>query len=214
MSSATIKINKQSLADLHVAALGFENEMPRHLRAAVNKTAKTIRVQIAKRLGRVMTIKNNFPPKEIKKAETLEKSIKAKSMASLDKAEARLGFDGGYPFPLKYFNARPIIRTRKGKKLYAGVKYTTSKKQGMRKASRYFMIGKFNHHVYERVGDQAKPIVRVNGPSPGDYYTDIQAIPTAVQIANERLPVEIKRRVRAILLEKQGIIKLKSSRGR
>lgn len=208
-----VKIDKNSLKDLYVAAAEFEKGIPRHLRAAVNKTAKTIRVQIAKRLGRVMTIKNNFPPKEIKKAETLKKSIKAKTMASAEKAEARLGFDGGYPFPLKYFNARPIIRRRKGKKSYAGIKYTTSKKQGMRKNSWYFMVAKFNHHVYERIGNQAKPIKRVYGPSPGDYYSDIQAVPTALQIAKERLPIEIKRRIRAIMLEKKGTIKLKSSRG-
>ena len=94
-----ISVSKESMRDLYIAASDFERAIPRHLRAAVNKTAKTIRVQIAKKLGQVMVIKNNYPPPELKKAETLKKSIKAKSMATLEKTEARLGFHGGYPFP-------------------------------------------------------------------------------------------------------------------
>lgn len=209
-----IKINPDSLKDLYKAVDGFEREVPRHLRAAVNTTAKTIRAKIAQALGKKMVIKNNFPPKNVTPAVTLKRSIKAKTMATLEKAEARLGFDGGFPFPLKYFNARPLIKRSKGKKRYAGVKYTSYKPQGMRKNTQYFMVASRNHHVYERKTDQPKPIRRVYGEKPGDYFSDIQAIPMARRIAEERLPKELKRRIRAILLEKQGIIKLKTSRGR
>jgi len=208
-----VQIDKQSLKELYVAAAHMEEAIPRHLRTAINKTSKTIRVQIAKKLGRVMVIKNNYPPPELKKAETLKKSIKAKSMATIEKLEARLGFHGGYPFPLKYLNAQPFTKKRKGKKVYSGVKFTNYKKQGQIKRSEYFMVPKFNNHVYVRKGDQPQPIVKVVGPKPGDFFDEIQAIQTARQIAEERLPIEIKRRIREILLEKKGIIKLKTSRG-
>lgn len=236
-----IKIDQNQLKELHVAAMHIEDALPRHLRAAVNRTAKTVRVEIAKRLGQHMTLKNNFPPKNIKPAETLKRSIKAKSMASLEKAEARLGFDGGYPFPLKYFNAKPYFRAaratkkkkasatpgapsakQKPQRVYKGVSYQVKRGGFIRRLNGtidnantdvYFMLPSRKNHVFRRTGKSATPIVRINGPAPGDFYDEIQAIPVAKKIATERLPIEIKRRVRAILLEKKGIIKLKASRG-
>lgn len=236
-----VEIDKESLKQLYIEAAHIEEAIPRHLRAAINKTSKTVRVQIAKRLGQHMTLKNNFPPKNIKPAETLKRSIKAKSMASLEKAEAKLGFDGGYPFPLKYFNAKPYFRAaratkkkkasakpgspaakQKPQRVYKGVSYQVKRGGFIRRLNGtvdnantdvYFMLPSRKNHVFRRTGKAATPIVRINGPAPGDYYDEIQAIPTAKRIAEERLPIEIKRRVRAILLEKKGIIKLKASRG-
>lgn len=237
----TIKIDPQQLKQLYIEAAHIEDAIPRHLRAAVNIVSKTVRVKIGKRLGQVMRLKNNYPPKDIKSAETLKKSIKAKSMASIEKAEARLGFNGGYPFPLKYFDAKPVYRKRKPKKkkgasvsasgkkekpqserVYKGVQYKISKGGKIRRLSGeidqlssdvYFMLPSRKHHVFRRNGKAATPIVRINGPAPGDFYQEIQAIPLAKQIAAERLPIEIKRRIRAILLEKKGLINLKASRG-
>lgn len=207
-----VQIDKQSLKELYIEAAHMEEAIPRHLRTAINKTSKTIRVQIAKRLGKVMTLKNNFPPPELKKAETLKKVIKAKSMASEEKPEARLGFEEGYPFPLKYFDARPYTKSKKKKRVIAGVKYKLNN-FFLRKATDLFMIPKFNNHVYRREGNASYPIKKVKGPSPGYFYDAIQAIPTARKIAEERLPIEIKRRIREILLEKKGIIHLRASRG-
>lgn len=236
-----IEIDKEQLKKLYIETSHFKDSVPRHLRAAVNKTAKTVRVQIAKRLGQHMTLKNNYPPKNITTADTLKKSIKAKSMADLEKAEAKLGFDGGYPFPLKYFNAKPYFRAakptkkkkksatpgtpavkQKPKRLYKGVQYQIKRGGIIRRLNGtveqenvdvYFMLPSRKHHVFRRAGKTATPIVKINGPAPGDYYDKIQAIPTAKKIASEELPIEIKRRIRAILLEKKGLIKLKASRG-
>lgn len=237
-----IKIDQNHVKELYVEAMHIEDAIPRNLRAAVNKTAKTVRVKIAQLLGQHMTLKNNYPPKNIKSAETLKKSIKAKSMASLEKAEAVLGFFGGYPFPLKYFNAKPFFRAAKSKKkkktssasgspaaakskpqrIYKGVQYQVKRGGFIRQLNGtlehgnneiYFMLPSRKHHVFRRAGKEATPIIKINGPAPGDYYSEIQAIPTAKKVAEERLPIEIKSRVRAILLEKKGIIKLRASRG-
>lgn len=207
-----VQIDKESLKQLYIEAAHMEEAIPRHLRTAINKTSKTIRVQIAKRLGKVITLKNNFPPPELKKAQTLKKVIKAKSMASTEKLEARIGFTEGYPFPLKYFDARPYIRTIKGEKRNAGVKYKLNN-FFLRKATDLFMVPKFNNHVYRREGNNPLPIRKVKGPAPGYFYDMIQALPTAKKIAEERLPIEMKRRIREIMLERKGIINLKASRG-
>ena len=211
-----IDVDKKSLAELYVAAGDFQKLIPRHLRASINKVSKTVRVQIAKELGKVMHLKNNFEP-GFKKAETLKRSIKAKSMATTETLQARLGFFGGYPFPLKYYDARQYTKTRKGEKQNKGIKVKLTKpvegKNGTRILHDAFIVTTRKHHVFRRVGSTPSPIIRLNGPAPGDYYSDIQAIPKAKKIAEERLPIEIKRRVRAILLEKKGILKLRASRG-
>jgi len=237
-----IDVDRKSLAELYAAVDDIKKLIPRHLRAAINKVSKKVRVDIAKRLGQHMTLKNNFPPQSIKSAETLKRSIKAKSMASLERPEAVLGFYGGYPFPLKYFNAKPYFRAAKAKKkkkkatatpgvqtakqkpqrVYKGVQFQVKRGGPIRRLGGtlehgntevYFMLPSRKNHVFRRTGKAATPIVKINGPAPGDYYDEIQAIPTAKRIAEERLPIEIKRRVRAILLEKKGILKLRASRG-
>jgi hypothetical protein len=75
-----------------------------------------------------------------------------------------------------------------------------------------FVVPQYGNHVYRRNGIQR--LVRVVGPAPGDYFEQINAAGVAKTIAEDRLPKEIKRRIREIILEKQGIIKLKTSRGR
>lgn len=217
-----IDIDRNQLKDLYVAVDGIEKNLPRHLRAAINQTVKRIRVKVAAKIGQFMNIKNNFEPPTIKKADTLKRTISGKRMASNTSASATLSFWGGHAFPLKYFDAKPIVRKRKGKAIYKGVQYKVDRPGKIKRLSgqvdaqnpeAYFMLPNKRNNIFKRVGKTAKPIVLLSGPSPADYYQKAQAVPMAVQIAQERLPIEIKRRIRAILLEKKGIIKLKASRG-
>ncbi len=205
----------EGIKDLMVALGSMQQHLPRHLRAAVNKTAKSVRVQVAKELGKVMHLKSNYDP-DFKKARTLKKVIKAKSMASIENATAVIQLSPGYEFPLKYYDAKPATKTRKKKKVYIGVVYRTRPAK-IRSAritlTDAFIVNRWGHNGYRRQGMTRKPIVKVVGPAPGEYYDEIGASAIAVRVANERLPIELNRRVRAILLEQKGIIKLKASRG-
>jgi len=215
-----IKIDPKSLRDLRKVSDDIRRKTPRHLRAAINKVAASVRTEVAQRLGKVMNIKNNYPPKKISKTKTLKKAIKMKSKASNSNLVARLGFHGGYPFPLKYFDAKPYKRKKS-----TGVQVTYSRPRGGKTHTQflqasdkpdvltYFMIPSRGHHVYSRIAKTSKPIRRLYGPSPGDYFAEINAVQVGRKVAEERLPIEIARRVREMLLESQGIIKLKASRG-
>lgn len=215
-----IKIDPKQLRDLRKVSDDVKRKAPRHLRAAINKVAATVRTEVAQRLGKVMNIKNNYPPKKIAKTKTLKKTIKMKSKASNSNLVARLGFHGGYNFPLKYFDAKPYKR-KKG----TGVQVTYSKPRGSKRHTQllqasdkpdmltYFMLPARSHHIYSRVGKEARPIRRLYGPKPGDYFSEINAVQVGKRVAEERLPIEIERRIRALMLESQGIIKLKASRG-
>lgn len=220
MLRVDVKVNQESWNDLMKALHGLasDNLLPRHLRAAVNKTVKSVRVQVAKELGKVMYLKSNYDS-DFKKAKTLKKAIKAKAMATIENPTAIVQLSPGYPFPLKYYGAKPVVRKRKGKKVYEGVQYRFQPAKANPKWSRQrtlldaFMIPRWGHNVYLRQGLNRKPITKAVGPAPGDYYEQIRAKDIAIKVANERLPIELKRRVRAILLERKGIIKLKASRG-
>ena len=215
-----IKVNPKQLRELRKFSDDVKKKAPRHLRAAINKVAATVRTEVAQRLGKVMNIKNNYPPKKIAKTKTLKKTIKMKSKASNSNLVARLGFHGGYNFPLKYFDAKPYKR-KKG----TGVQVTYSRPRGGKRHTQflqasdkpdvltYFMLPSRNHHVYSRIGKEARPIRRLYGPKPGDYFSEINAVQVGKRVAEERLPIEIERRIRALMLESQGIIKLKASRG-
>lgn len=215
-----VKIDTQQLRELHKISGDVKKKVPRNLRAAINKVAATVRTEIAQRLGRVMSIKNNYPPKKISKTKTLKKTIKMKSKASNETPAATLSFHGGYNFPLKYFDAKPYKR-KKG----TGVQVTYSRPKGSKRHTQllqasdkpdvltYFMLPSRGHHVYSRLAKTSKPIRRLYGPKPGDYFDEINAVQVGKKIAQDRLPIEIARRIRALLLESQGIIKLKSSRG-
>lgn len=215
-----IKVNPKQLRDLRKVSDDVRRKAPRHLRAAINKVAATVRTEVAQRLGKVMNIKNNYPPKKIAKTKTLKKTIKMNSKASNSNLVARLGFHGGYNFPLKYFDAKPYKR-KKG----SGVQVTYSKPRGSKRHTQllqasdkpdvltYFMLPARSHHIYSRVGKEARPIRRLYGPKPGDYFSEINAVQVGKRVAEERLPIEIERRIRALMLESQGIIKLKASRG-
>lgn len=215
-----IKIDRKQLRKLYAEAKHIRSAMPRHLKTAINKVAATVRVEVAQRLGKVMNIKNNYPPKKISKTKTLKKAIKMKSKASNNSLAAILGFHGGYDFPLKYFDAKPY--KRRGN---TGVQVTYSRPRGGKTHTQYFqasnkpdvvtyfMLPSRNHHVYSRIGKEARPIRRLYGPKPGDYFSQINAVQVGRKVAEERLPIEIERRMRAIMLEKKGIINLKASRG-
>jgi len=209
-----VKVQMEGFKDLLVALQNVPSKMPRHLRAAVNKTVKTVRVQVAKELGKVMHLKSNYDA-DFKKAKTLKRVIKAKSMATEDNPTAIVRLDAGYPFPLKYYDAKPYTKKVKKKKKYLGVTYRVQPSKMAKNRSVLhdaFMVSRYGHNVYSRQGETRKPLTKVVGPKPGDYYQEIGAKEIAVKTAGTRLPIEIRRRVRAILLEKQGVLKLKASR--
>jgi hypothetical protein len=217
-----IDVNQDQFKQL-IKELGeFRNKLPRQLRTIVSKVGKTVRVQVAKKLGQVMYLKSNDGKAKdgiaFQKAETLKKVIKRKQAPTVEKPTVILRFDEGYPFPLKYYNARPYIKREKGKKQLMGVhwnhKPVNYKNKGTFKGTvtDAFIVARYGNNVYRR--NEGRRLVRVLGPAPGDYFEQIGAARLASGVAQDRLPKEVKRRIREIILEKQGIIQLKTSRGR
>lgn len=217
-----IDVNQEQFTQLLTELGEFRNELPRQLRTIVSKVGKTVRVKVAQKLGKVMYLKSNDGTakggKLFEKAETLKRVIKRKQAPTDENPTVILSLDPGYPFPLKFYNARPYVKKEKGKKLLYGVKWTHKPVNYKNKGNfngivdDAFVVKRWGNNVYRR--RNGRRLVRVVGPAPGDYFEQIGAASIAVNTAQDRLPKEVKRRIREIVLEKQGIIKLKTSRGR
>jgi len=217
-----LTVNQEQFTKLLTELGEFRDELPRQLRTIVSKVGKTIRVKVASKLGQVMYLKSNDGMqkggKTFQKAETLKKVIKRKQAPTDENPTVILAFSEGHPFPLKFYNARPYVKKKKGKKQLMGVKWSHKPVNYKHKGNfngivdDAFIVPSYGNHVYRRNG--IRRLVRVVGPAPGDYFEQINAAGVAKTIAEDRLPKEIKRRIREIILEKQGIIKLKTSRGR
>ena len=117
-----VKVKVEGFKALIEACEHIPSKFPRHLRTVVNKTVKAVRVQVAKELGRVMHLKSNYDP-DFKKAQTLKKVIVGKKMASEGDPTAIILLNPGHPFNLKYYDAKPYVKKKKGKKVYLGVTY-------------------------------------------------------------------------------------------
>lgn len=205
-----ISISQSSVDALKEALGSMSRQMPRHLATAINRTAKTVRVQAAKELGKEMNIKGHG----IKKAQVLKKVIRQKSKASPDTLSATIGLFPGYPFPLKYFDAKPYVKKTKGKKRYVGITYKPDRAmKGRITVTDAFIVERYGNNVYRRSGATRGPLVRVVGPKPGDYFEQLGLVEKSVAIARRELPKQINRRIREILLARSGAIKLKASKG-
>jgi hypothetical protein len=205
----TMRIEESTMKALRDAFKGIESKLPRNLATAINATAKTVRVQAAKELGKVMPLKVNPALKSDKpfsKAKTLKKAIKQKAKASPDSLSAKIGLWEGHPFPLKYFDARPYYQKKKN----VGITYKTDKAWKSKAVlTDAFAVKRWGNNIYRRKGKERIPLEKLHGPKPGDYFESHGIIEMAKRIVREELPKNIQRRVRAVLLAQQGIIKLK-----
>jgi hypothetical protein len=73
-----------------------------------------------------------------------------------------------------------------------------------------FIVRSWGGNVYKRE-DGGRKLKKIFGKSPGDYFTKTSIASDAARIAAERLPIEIKRRLREVTMAAEGKIKLRTS---
>ena len=73
-----------------------------------------------------------------------------------------------------------------------------------------FLVRQWGGHAYKRL-EGSRLIRKIKGMSPGDYFDEKNIPQVAAKVAAERLPIEIKRRLRDVTMAAQGKIKLRSS---
>lgn len=209
-----VDVDQGSLAKL-VEALGtFKGHLNRHMATAVNRVARTVGVEAAQQLGKVVNFKlhskNKFTSKRYTKAATLKKAVWRKQNATADSPKTTVKLWAGYPFPVRWHEAYEFQRKRKKKTVSEGVYYRTHVGGGWTAVLDGFIARNWGGHVYQRV-EGSRAIRKVKGKSPGDYFDEKNIPQVAAKVAAERLPIEIKRRLRDVTMAAEGKIKLRAS---
>ena len=189
-----IDMKVTGIKELVKACEGTSRKMPKELAIAVNATTKKVRSEMSKQLRGEFSVK----------AADLKPILAVKGRATPTKIGSMVQLDATKRMSLKSFRPR---QTR------AGTAYTISKKSGRKTAPGAFMgprpgamAIRLRGHVYARLGASRYPIVQLKGPSPGGVYIKQRMRPKTVSVGSAELSKQIDRRVRFILLKKQGLI--------
>lgn len=210
-----VDVDQASLRAIKEALGAFGGHLNRHLATAVNRTARTVGVEAAQQLGKIVNFKlhsqnKGNTTKTFSKAKTLKKTVINKNRASPDEPKATIKLWKGHAFPLRLNEAYEFNKVRKGKKIYGGVRYKSEVGGGWTSVLDGFIVRQWGGNVYQRL-EGSRSIRKLKGKTPGDYFTRANVPTIAKRLAAERLPIEIRRRLRDVTMAASGKIQLRSS---
>lgn len=189
MVAVAVTVNKQQLAEVTGLLGSAAKQLPLALSNAVNDTAKREVVFLSKRIRETVAIK----AKDIKKYLKRTRATPGRPVAHVELSESdRL--------PLKYFSARQTAK---------GVSYKIQKSGGRELVPGAFgpTMPRLGHHAFKREGKKRFPIIKLHGPSPGAVAVASGIDKEAEFDATVELEKNVNRRIKLILLRKQGIVK-------
>lgn len=210
-----VDVDQASLRAIKEALGSFGEHLNRHLATAVNRTARTVGVEAAQQLGKIVNFKlhsqnKGNTTKTFSKAKTLKKAVINKNRATPESPHVVIKLWKGHPFPLRLNEAYEYNKKRKGKVIHSGVRYKPEVGGGWTTVLDGFIVRQWGGNVYQRI-EGSRSIRKLKGKSPGDYFTRANVPTIATRLAAERLPIEIKRRLRDVTMAASGKIKLRSS---
>lgn len=189
-----IEINAKQLKELRIACGKAKKGFSRELAAAINATAKDVRLKISRDIGSEITM----PAKDIKD----RISTKDKATAQNPIAVVSLGWrkrEG-----LQYFKAR---QTR------SGVTYKISKKGGRGVVIGAFMgpspgvlAPKLHGGVFKRVGKERNPIVKLRAVSAAGAFVKNKHDKVMPGFIRQKLLAQMERRINLNVLRANGLV--------
>ena len=211
-----IDVDQASVKAIREALGRFAGDLNRHLATAVNRTARTVGVEAAQQLGKIVNFKMHSTnkgntSKTYSKARMLKKAVINKNRATPDAPSATIKLWKGHPFPLKLNEAYEYNKKRKGKVIRSGVRYKAEVGGGWASVLDGFIVRGWGGNVYQRV-EGSRSIRKLKGKTPGDYFLRANVPAISGRVAAERLPIEIKRRLRDVTMAAAGKIKLRASK--
>ena len=184
-----LSVDQASLQKLAATLRGMGSSITKEASIAVNKVAKKVKLEAARALNKAIPVKVSI----------LKKAIRITRLASPKESIAEITLKEGYPIPLKYFGATKV-NTKKG-----GVTFRLMRAHKRKSVGRdLFIVEKYKGHVFRREGKERGPLVRMNGPAPGDVYKEAGVVAVAMRVAQERLPLELKERIRFLTAKAAG----------
>jgi Prophage minor tail protein Z (GPZ) len=184
-----ITVDQGSMQRLTAIVKQMGGSIRKEASVAINKTAKKVKIQSARALNKAIPVNVSI----------LKKLIRVKRLAEPDSGYAVIELKYGYPIPLKYFQAKQM-KSKKG-----GVTFRLARADKNRQIRRdLFIIDQYKGHVFSRKGKERGPLIRMNGPAPGELYDSAGVIKVAVDTATEELPKQMNERIRFLTLKASG----------
>lgn len=216
MTSIKIDVDQASIRALRESLGMMHSHLARHMATAVNRTAKSVSVEAAKELGKVINFSLHssvkpFTTKRPTKAATLKKAVIMKQKADANAPQAVIKLWGGTPFPIRWHSAQEYSKSRKGKRIRSGVRYKPKMGGGWTTVLDGFMVKQYGGNFYKREPEGGTRLRKIKSKAPGDYFEEANIPKRAAAKAAKRLPIEIRRRLRDVTLAASGKIKLRAS---
>lgn len=181
----SIGIDQDSLTKFKQRFAELGSNLTKEMRVAVNKTAKQVKIQAARKLREEL----KAPVKVLKKA------VQVSRKANASELSAELLLLGGYPIPLRYFSPRQNKR---------GVAVKVNPKLAKTTVAGAFLVRRYRGNVFTRTGQKRGPLTTQKGPAPGDVYEKAGITALAVKVAREQLQKQANERVRFLTLKAEG----------
>jgi hypothetical protein len=162
----------------------------REIAIAINGTSKQCSIASA----RLLKFEIKVPVKILKKAVRPGIKANAKNLSTT----VTLG--KGHPIPLKYFLGK-VKMVSPSEIERARPKYTKKQRATIGKG---FVVNKYKDHVFQRATKKRGPLVRQNGPAPGEAFEKAGIAEITEQIARRELPARVEERIRFWKLKLAG----------
>lgn len=196
-----IKFDEKRLREVQKMLAGIPKAMPMVMSRAINRTEKSARAEIVRKIAAEVTLKQ----KPIKKSIRIEKATRTRWLAKIILGLAARGIAAGKHLgrkegriPLIYFKAT------QGKKGKRKVKYQVSKTGGRQtfteKPLPFITEMSTFKGVFRRVGKERYPVEHFYGPSIGGVFEGAAGVAAEVQESTtEKLTKNIDQQIAFIL---------------
>lgn len=188
MVQLSMQADFKQIARVQSQLAGWPRGLARALSLAVNDTTRQVRMKMARGLTKTVNLKlKDVAP------------LISRTNASPAKPTSQINFKESARVSLKRFGAKQTKR---------GVTYKIKKGGSRSRLDSGFgpKIVKLNQGAFKRVTKSRFPITKLHGPSPAVAFIGEELDKVAVIDASTLLSKNLDRRVRFLLLKRQGVI--------
>jgi hypothetical protein len=171
VSQLKVTFDQASLTRLTNTLKDSAKSIGREIATAINGTSKKCSILAARELKKEIKV----PVKILKKA------VKPGIKANPENLTTTVTLGKGHPIPLKYFLGKVNLKLTKRQRTAVG---------------KGFIVNKYKQHVFKRSTNKRGPLVRQDGPAPGDAFERAGIAQITEKTARDELPKQVERRIR------------------
>jgi hypothetical protein len=166
-----IRVDNAKLNSLAATMREAGRSIGREVAIAINGTAKKCSVVSSRALASELKV-----PSRIRK-----KAVRPGVKADAKTLSTTITLAQGHPIPLKYFLGKVNPKLTKKQRTAVG---------------KGFIVTRYKGHVFKRATNKRGPLVRQDGPAPGEAFEKAGIAKVTVDTATTELPKQVERRIR------------------